>query len=147
MTRTRLRRAAPALALAALALAGCAETATPTPDAASSSATADSGVRIVRADEAASLIERPGVTLLDVRTPEEFAEGHIEGAVNIDMQAPDAAARFTELDPDGSYVVYCRSGNRSSEVREFLREQGFTDVADVYGGILSWQDAGLPVTR
>lgn len=105
------------------------------------------GVRVVSPAEGAELAARPGVVVLDVRTPEEFAEGHIADAINIDMQAADAASRFEELDPDASYVLYCRSGNRSAVVADHLRGLGFTDVADVDGGVLAWQAAGLPLER
>lgn len=105
------------------------------------------GVRVVGPEEGAQLAAAPDAVILDVRTPAEFAEGHLDGAINIDMQAPDAVARFAELDPEADYVLYCRSGNRSAQVREHLREQGFTSVADVEGGILAWESAGLPIVR
>ncbi len=105
------------------------------------------GVRVVSPEEGARLAAAPDAVILDVRTPAEFAEGHLAGAVNIDMQAPDAVARFADLDPAADYVLYCRSGNRSAQVREHLGSQGFTSVADVDGGILAWEDAGLPTVR
>lgn len=144
-----LSRALPVLALAgALGLSACtadtAPAATAGPEAVE---TAAAGVRVVDVEEGAELAEQPGVVILDVRTPQEFAEGHIAGAVNIDMQAPDATERFAELDPGASYVLYCRSGNRSAVVADHLRDLGFTDVADVDGGVLAWQAAGLPLER
>jgi len=83
--------------------------------------------------------------VLDVRTADEFAEGHIEGAVMLDFYDPDFAAQIAELDPDVPYLLYCRSGNRSGQTTEIMDQLGFTDVADVDGGILAWADAGLPV--
>lgn len=85
-------------------------------------------------------------TLLDVRTPEEFATGHLAGAVNIDFRSPDFAQRIAELDRTAPYAVYCHSGNRSAGALEALRAAGFTDVKDLAGGILAWNAAGLPVT-
>lgn len=72
--------------------------------------------------------------LIDVRTPEEFAEGHLDGAVNISLQADDFDARIDELDRDGTYVVYCRTGNRSAQAAAAMVDAGFTDVTDA-GGI------------
>ena len=82
--------------------------------------------------------------LLDIRTPEEFTEARIEGAVNIDFYEADFADRIAGLDRDSTYVVYCRSGNRSGQAMELFRDLGFTDVHEVGGGILAWLEAGLP---
>ena len=71
-----------------------------------------------------------GTVVLDVRTPDEFAEGHLAGAVNIDVQAADFAARAAELPTDAPVVVYCRSGNRSAAAVTVLRDLGFTDLTD-----------------
>ncbi len=71
-----------------------------------------------------------GTVIIDVRTPAEFAEGHLDGAVNIDVQSADFDARISALDPDGSYVVYCRSGNRSSQAIDRMTGLGFTDMID-----------------
>jgi phage shock protein E len=65
------------------------------------------------------------LVVLDIRTPEEFAEGHIDGSVNIDFYAPDFGDRLAELDPDARYVLYCRSDNRSGQTMPALEELGF----------------------
>ncbi len=80
--------------------------------------------------------------LLDVRTPEEFASGHIEGASNISVQT--LAQRLAEVPRDQPIVVYCRSGNRSAQAARILAQAGYTDVYDL-GGIITWQAAGYPV--
>ncbi len=85
------------------------------------------------------------LVVLDVRTPEEFAEGHLADATLIDIYEADFADRIAELDPDVPYVVYCRSGNRSGQAVELMGELGFTDVTDIDGGILAWNAAGLPI--
>ncbi len=72
--------------------------------------------------------------IIDVRTPAEFAAGHLEGAVNIDVQSPQFDALVDELDPDGEYYVYCRSGNRSGQAIDRMAEQGFDDLSN--GGSL-----------
>ena len=75
------------------------------------------------------------VTILDVRTPQEFAEGHIAGAVNIDVSSPDFAQQVSELDPEGTYAVYCRSGNRSRTAMAVMQDAGLSDVFGLEGGI------------
>jgi phage shock protein E len=71
------------------------------------------------------------VVIIDVRAPEEFAAGHLEGAVNIDVSASDFDAVVSELDTDGSYAVYCRTGNRSAQAAERMSGLGFDDVIDL----------------
>lgn len=100
--------------------------------------------RLAPADAAAYLTEHPEAVILDVRTPEEFAEGHLEGAVNIDFYAGNFADVLTELDKDTDYVVYCRTGNRSGQTTSMMEDLGFTSVHDVDGGIVDWLNAGVP---
>ena len=85
------------------------------------------------------------VIVIDVRTPEEFASGHLEGAVNIDVQSPDFEAQLAQLDPAGSYFVYCRSGNRSGQAIDRMTALGFTDLTN--GGSVESASAatGIPV--
>ena len=80
--------------------------------------------------------------LLDVRTPEEYAEGHLEGAQLIDFYGPTFETQLEALDREASYAVYCRSGNRSGQVLARMRELGFIDVVDLEGGIVAWQKNG-----
>ncbi len=97
------------------------------------------------ADIIGSRLGSDGFVLLDVRTPEEYSEGHIAGSDNIDFYETAFADSIAALDRDDSYVVYCRSGNRSGQTLELMRQLGFTDVTDVSGGIVAWQEAGLPL--
>ncbi len=80
--------------------------------------------------------------VIDVRTPEEFAEGHVEGAVNINLQGPDFSAQIADLDADQQYVVYCRTGNRSAVAAAEMAGIGL-DVLDG-GGFDTMTDAGWP---
>lgn len=66
--------------------------------------------------------------IIDVRTPDEFASGHLDGAVNIDVQSAEFDARVGQLDPESSYVVYCRSGNRSTQAIDRMTALGFTTL-------------------
>lgn len=83
--------------------------------------------------------------VLDVRTPAEYATGHIEGAVNIDVEAPTFDQKITELDKSKHYAVYCRTGNRSQVALGRMQSAGFGSVYHLAGGITAWQAAGYPV--
>jgi rhodanese-related sulfurtransferase len=85
--------------------------------------------------------------ILDVRTPEEFRQGYIAGAVLLDYRAPDFRERFAELDRAATIFLYCRSGNRSSHVLVLADTLGFGRVYDLRGGIRAWTQAGLPLAR
>ncbi len=85
--------------------------------------------------------------ILDVRTPEEFAEGHLANAVNINVLATSFTAQVTALDRTKTYLVYCRTGHRSVQASGAMRQLGFSSVFNMVGGIVAWQAKGLPVTR
>lgn len=87
----------------------------------------------------------PGVFLLDVREPEEYAAGHIPGITLIPMG--DIPARLDEIPTDKQVIVTCRSGNRSGQIADYLRDQGFTNVHNMEGGILAWESAGFEVQQ
>ncbi|MEJ2540047.1 MAG: rhodanese-like domain-containing protein [Gemmatimonadota bacterium] len=93
---------------------------------------------------------RPGDGVLDVRTPREFADGHLRGAINVDLQGPDFAARVEKLarkgriPTDGPIYLYCRSGARSGRATRLLREAGFREAYNV-GGFLALRRAGAEV--
>lgn len=80
------------------------------------------------------------VQLVDVRTPEEFEEGHIEGAENINFHSEDFLEQFKDMDKSRPLYIYCRSGNRSGKAAEQLLAMGFEEVIDLKGGFLSWSE-------
>ncbi|HXF64120.1 MAG TPA: rhodanese-like domain-containing protein [Caldilineaceae bacterium] len=80
--------------------------------------------------------------LVDVRTAQEFRDGHIPGAVNIDLQ--QLPARLHEIPRDQPVVLYCRSGQRSAAAARLLAQAGYQDLYDL-GGIIAWQAQGFPV--
>lgn len=80
-----------------------------------------------------------GAVLLDVRTPAEFAEGHIEGAINIDFENPNFSAEIQKLDTAKSYFVYCRSGNRSGQAIPIMKRAGIASIQELKGGIVGNQ--------
>lgn len=100
----------------------------------------------IPAVEAAKLIETtPDLVILDVRTPGEFADGHLKGAVNIDFNDPDFAEKIATLDPAGNYLLHCRSGNRSGKAIPDLVAAGLTNVTHMQDGTLGWSAAKLPL--
>lgn len=90
--------------------------------------------------------ETPGY-LLDVRTPGEFAQGHLEGANLINIQDSDFQNKVNELDKDQTVYVYCRSGGRSGSAARMMENMGFKHVVDMSGGIMSWSASGLPTVK
>jgi len=97
----------------------------------------------VSAGELAAMLAGGDVTLIDVRTPEEFASGHISGARNVPLDAFSASS----LAPgdQGKVVLYCRSGRRSQVAADRLVAEGATPATQLDGGILAWEAAGLPL--
>ena len=92
----------------------------------------------VNAEEFANEIAKKGVQLVDVRTAEEYAAGHIPNAVNIDVLSSDFAAKFSKLDKKRPVALYCRSGRRSKNAADQAVKFGF-EVVELDGGILSWK--------
>jgi rhodanese-related sulfurtransferase len=150
----RTRRPLPALAslaVAAVVLAACgaADAGSDTTDAEATGteATEAPGVVQVGADQAVDLLAgRDDLVVVDVRTPEEFAEGHLEGAELLDIYDPAFRDGVDGLDRDAAYLVYCRSGNRSGQAVALMEELGFTEVYDA-GGLDALATAGAAVDR
>ncbi len=88
---------------------------------------------------------RDDVVILDVREQSEYDAGHIPGVTLIPMNA--VANRLNEIPKDKPVIVTCRSGNRSGQVTDYLRQQGYTNVHNMTGGINAWQQAGYPVEK
>lgn len=145
MNRFILRILLTSLSITAVFLvAGCSAVS----DEADADTATDDAIRIVHPDTAVDLLDDgTDRVLIDVRTPEEFDESHLDGALLIDFYRDDFEAALSELDRDQAYVIYCRSGNRSGQARELMAELGFTDVADIDGGIVAWEAEGLPTVE
>lgn len=148
----RLRVAA-GLGLAALMLtAACGSAATDqvaaVPALAPASAAEEApGVRVVDVETASEMLAAGDRILIDVRTPPEYDEARLAGARLIDLSSPTFAEEIAALDRDLPYVIYCRTANRSASARQLMEELGFSDVADIDGGIVAWSASGLPVER
>lgn len=85
--------------------------------------------------------------VLDVRTPGEFAQGHLEGAVLVDYRSPEFRQQVARLDRTKIYLVYCRTGNRSSKAMGIFQELGFRNTYHLERGIKRWVEEGLPTVR
>jgi rhodanese-related sulfurtransferase len=106
-------------------------------------------VRDVTPAEAETLIKgnsnNPEFIILDVRTPGEFASGHLAGATNIDFNANDFEVKIVQLDKNKIYLVYCRTGHRSAKAVSIMKNKGFKSLRNLNGGITGWAEANLPV--
>jgi rhodanese-related sulfurtransferase len=97
--------------------------------------------------EFSSKTTESGVVTLDVRTPGEFNEGHVEGAQLIDFQSGNFENEIATLDKSKTYAVYCRSGSRSGQAVKVMSDAGFTSVYNLDGGVIDWTIAGLPLVK
>jgi phage shock protein E len=134
--------------LGAVLVAGCAADAAPAPAADAAPAPAAGAETSAQPAapapaEAVELVD--GRVLIDVRTPAEIDAGALEGALAIDIQSPDFVDQVSALPRDEAYFVYCRSGNRSGQAIEIMRDLGFTDLVNG-GGFEDLREAGLPTT-
>jgi thioredoxin len=84
--------------------------------------------------------------ILDVRSAEEFQNGHIEGAVNADINSPSFQQTASTLEKENTVFVYCLSGARSASAAGQLKEMGFTKIVNLMGGMLAWQSSDLPIS-
>ena len=97
-------------------------------------------------DGFSDLLNRHNAVILDVRTPEEYAQGHIDGALNINVSDDGfLTAANAQLPPQATIAVYCRSGKRSAHAARLLADNGYS-VVNLVGGIIAWTGNGLPTT-
>src|SRR5262249_25027140 len=105
--------------------------------------TTSPAVREVGVEELESRPPQAGI--LDVREPEEFAHGHVPGAVNLPQA--DLATRLAEVPRNRPVYLICQGGFRSLRAAQFLRQRGFADVVSVKGGTEAWRAAGKPLAQ
>ena len=105
------------------------------------------GVTNMNVSEFSQKIKEAGVVTLDVRTPAEFAEGHIEGARLIDFQSGNFESEIAGLDKEATYAVYCRSGNRSGQAVAIMHDAGFHNVYNLEGGVIDWANEGMTLVQ
>lgn len=92
-------------------------------------------------------IDQANVQLIDVRTPEEFVSGHLQGSVNIDWYDSSFKNKVGSLDKTKPVYVYCAVGGRSAQAKNLLQSLGFTSVINLSGGIEAWKKMNLPVQK
>lgn len=85
--------------------------------------------------------------IIDVRTPEEYSGGHVEEALLINIHDASFEDKISAVDKEKPCFVYCLSGGRSAKAAQYMREAGFKEVYELEGGILSWRNKGLPLTK
>lgn len=109
---------------------------------------AQDGAIHVKAEAAAKLVQEKKVDVIDVRTADEFAEGHIAGAKNIDiMKGGEFESKLKELDKSKPLLVHCQSGGRSTRSLKVFKKLGFEKIYHLDGGMGGWQSAGKPVVK
>ena len=87
------------------------------------------------------------MVLLDVRTPREYNNGHLQEARLVDFYQEDFQKEIEKLPKDKSYLVYCHSGGRSGKAVQMMRQMGFEKVYDLKGGVAAWNEQGLPLKK
>lgn len=88
--------------------------------------------------------ESDELVILDVSTPKEYKDLHLEGAVNLNLFSRSFKARLDIMNKDKVYVVYCKMGGRSKIARKLMQKFGFQTVYNIIGGVFLWEDEGLP---
>lgn len=103
--------------------------------------------KTVEVAEFARLAADTNNLVLDVRTPREYAAGHLRGAMNLNLRASDFADRAARLDKGRTYLVHCAVGARSLSACQKLSEMSFTNLVNLRSGLKGWEAAGQPVVR
>jgi len=105
-------------------------------------------ITVLSTEEFAERIGAVGdIQLIDVRTPEEVAEGTIAGAINFDFRADGFEQKLVVLDKTKPVYVFCRSGGRSADASSIMKELGFSEIYDLGGGMIEWKAAGKEVVK
>jgi len=91
-------------------------------------------------------MSQPSITLIDMRTAGEYKAGHLEKAMNINVNSETFETECSKLDKSKTVLVYCLSGKRSQRGAEILRKKGYR-VLELSGGIEAWREEGLPVVK
>lgn len=103
------------------------------------------GISVVDSNKFEQQMKESSSQIVDVRTPEEFEEGHITNAVNMNVTGDDFEKQIESLDKEKPVMVYCKSGGRSARAASILKDKGFKNVYDLDGGIIGWNKANKPI--
>lgn len=108
-------------------------------------------IKDISTQEAFALIQSNGgkadFVVIDVRTPQEFAQGHLENAINLDYNSESFSNELSNLDKTKTYLVYCKGGSRSGSAVPIMKELNFMTVNNMLGGITQWTAEGLPTVK
>jgi rhodanese-related sulfurtransferase len=85
------------------------------------------------------------LVILDVRTPQEYSSGHLNGSINMDFRSTSFADELAMLDRGNAYLIYCRTGVRSGRAAALMKSFGFLEIYDLAGGIVGWQREGFEI--
>ncbi|MDD2797676.1 MAG: thioredoxin domain-containing protein [Bacteroidales bacterium] len=111
-----------------------------------SNVNAQQGVNLNANDFAAKIKQLPNAPIIDVRTPQEFAQGHIKNARNINVSSEDFGQQISKFDKTKPVFVYCLSGSRSGYAASMMLNSGFKEIYNLAGGMMKWRAANLPET-
>ncbi len=107
--------------------------------------------RDIEPKEAFTILEKHrddnNYVLLDIRTPKEYNEGHIENAHLLDIKSSDFEEKLKNMDKDKEYIIYCKSGMRSDKASKIMTKHGFKNVTNIIGGINKWKSKRLPIEK
>lgn len=106
---------------------------------------AEAAKNLAEASAASATAPEKAIAVIDVRTPEEYAAGHIKGAQNVDIGSPDFQKNLAKLDRTKTYLVHCAAGGRSTRSLTVLGKLGFKSIIHLDGGLNAWKEAGLPL--
>jgi rhodanese-related sulfurtransferase len=106
---------------------------------------AESEIQVVSAEEMQQISQLDEVQLVDIRTPEEYKEGHIAGFQNINYLSPNFEKEIEQLDKSKPVIVYCKTGNYSRKCTVKMKQKGFVKVYDLDGGIAKWKFKGFNI--
>jgi len=133
------------LVIGVVLASGCARSETAAPE------TPTQIIEDITPQEAFALIQsnqnNPDFVIIDVRTPEEVADGYIENAINLDFYSATFRNELDQLDKNKTYLIYCRSGRRSGNALEIMVELNFREVYHILSGIISWKAEELPTIK
>ncbi len=106
----------------------------------------NTSIKNVNAHEFQNMINEQNTILLDVRSSEEYTEGHIDGALNINVNGEDFQQEIVKLDKSKTILVYCQAGRRSASAANILASKGYK-VVNLIGGISEWSENNLPIKQ
>ncbi|MDX5337636.1 MAG: rhodanese-like domain-containing protein [Cyclobacteriaceae bacterium] len=104
-------------------------------------------IQVISIEKFEKMTSKKKNMILDVRTPEEVAEGHLAGAININFLGETFGEEVQKLNKNKTYLLYCRSGSRTRRAADQMQKAGFKKVYMLEGGITAWKEAGKPIEK